>query len=177
VAKNSRHFAVFISGTIIVALLLLISFNNSFGNSTVSFMITQSTPTPETPTITPTLEPTPTNTPFPTATPNPTLIPIPVKFSCGEAGNPYAFSVTVAVDLNNGMDKAEAITVAEAIINHELTNASYEVKSSDNNAGLWNVNFSWECTALATDGTLHLGHIFDVIINPFNQTVKYTRCM
>jgi hypothetical protein len=176
-SNHSRFLATSISAIIIVTLLLLIFFSNSFGYSKTNLMVTQSTPTPQPQTITQTLAPTSSPSSTPTATPNPTLIPIPVKFSCGEAGNPYAFSVTVAVDLNNGMDKAEAITVAETIINHELTNASYEVKSSDNNAGLWNVNFSWEYTGFATNGTLHLGHIFDVIINPFNQTVKYTRCM
>jgi hypothetical protein len=84
--------------------------------------------------------------------------------------------VTVAVDLNNGMDRAEAITVAEAIINHELTKVTYEVKSVNNDSGLWNVNFSWEYTSATTNGTLTLGHFFDVAINPQNQTVRYNRC-
>jgi hypothetical protein len=85
--------------------------------------------------------------------------------------------VTVPVDLNDGMNQAEAITVAEAIINHELTEATHEVKSVNNDSGLWNVDFSWEYTSLTMNGTLGLCHFFDVTINPQNQTVTYNRCM
>jgi hypothetical protein len=179
VSQNSKLIFVTVLSLTIVSLLIVAFFSSSIANPTEPSTLKQPTPTStEAPTATPTLVPTLTPAPTPTQTPlpSPTLIPIPVDFTCGDVGSPYAFTVTVAVDLNNGMDRAEAITVAEAIINHELTKVTHEVKSVNNDSGLWNVNFSWEYTSATTNGTLTLGHFFDVAINPQNQTVRYNRC-
>jgi hypothetical protein len=180
VSRNSKLIFVAVLSLTFVSLLIVAFFSSSIANPAESLTLTQPTPTPtEAPTVTSTLVPTLTPAPTPTQTPlpSPTLIPNPVDFTCGDVGNPYAFTVTVPVDLNDGMNQAEAITVAEAIINHELTKATYEVKSVNNNSGLWNVDFSWEYTSFTINGTLKLCHFFDVAINPQNQTVTYNRCL
>jgi hypothetical protein len=52
--------------------------------------------------------------------------------------------VTVTIDLNDGMNSAEAVMVANKIFEHELTNATYEVKSAEaNDAGIWTVYLLW----------------------------------
>ena len=83
----------------------------------------------------------------------------------------------VNVDLNDGMNKAEAITVADAIFNHGLTSAQYIVKSAEaNEAGIWTVDLSWG--TIAPDGQQEaLTHFFNVVIDPQNRAVTYTRCM
>lgn len=90
------------------------------------------------------------------------------------------------MDLNDGMNREEAVVVASAIINHSLTNASYEVKlAQDDECGVWRVNFGWEYNSLRgitlPDGSvsegLVLGHYFNVVICPQNRTVTYNRCM
>ncbi len=113
--------------------------------------------------------------PTPTITPGPTLIPVPIDFTCN-VGSPYAFTVTVAVDLNDGMDRAEAIAVGEAIFNHEMTNATYEIKSANGSGtGNWTVCFLWG--AVSPDGYHEPhGHFFNVQINSLNRTVTYSRC-
>lgn len=75
------------------------------------------------------------------------------------------------------MDEAEAMTVAEAIINHALTNATYEVKSVNKNDSLWNVYYKWAYKSFSINGTITLSHFFYVIISPLNQTVTYSRCL
>jgi hypothetical protein len=181
-SNRLRLTIVFTTVAVIVALVLLGTYGNSFFNSGVSSIVTQPTPTPETSTLTPTLTPTPTSTitpspptPTPTITPSPTLIPVPIDFTCN-AGSAYAFTVTVAVDLDDGMNQAEAITVAEAIFNHEMANATYEVNSAnDSNAGIWTVYLSWG--AIYPDGTHEVHtHYFNVVIDPLNRTITYSRC-
>jgi hypothetical protein len=124
---------------------------------------------------TPTTTDEPTPTPTPTTTPSPTIIPVPIDFTCN-SGSPYAFTVTAAVDLNDGMNQAEAITVAEAIFNHEMTNATYEVKSANaSDAGTWTVYLLWG--AVSPDGYHEShSHFFNVVANPLDRTVTYSRC-
>ncbi len=143
-------------------------------------------------TPTATIEPTPT--PKPSPSPTSSLIPIPVDFTIPVGltikGTSNVF--TVNVDLNDGMSRDEAITVAETILNRELTNTLHELKSAEvNNEGIWNINFSWEYASFFTPRTdlpyptettsipitPVLGHFFDVVINPQNLTATYTRCM
>jgi hypothetical protein len=115
--------------------------------------------------------------------PQPTLMPIPVDFTIpvGSAVGGSSNVFTVNVDLNDGMSRDEAITVAETILNRELTNALHELKSAEvNNEGIWNVNFNWEYANMVgpdDTGTPVLSHFFNVIINPQNRTATYTRCM
>ena len=127
------------------------------------------------------IEPTPT--PKPSSSPAPTLIPIPVDFTIpvgltvGGSSNVF----TVNVDLNDGMSRDEAITVAESILNRELTNALHELKSAEvDNEGIWNVDFNWEYPMTLENGTQLtpvLSHFFDVIINPQNLKATYASCM
>ena len=88
----------------------------------------------------------------------------------------YSFTVIVNVDLNDGMNQAEATMVAEAIINHELTSAVHEFKSANvTDAEIWTINFSWG--AISPNGHQEsLSHYFDVTINPSDRTVTYSRC-
>jgi hypothetical protein len=121
--------------------------------------------------VTPTLA----STPNPTPTPTPVHIPVPVDFTC-DVGSPYAFTVTCAVDLNDGMNSNEAIAVAEAIFNHEMTNATFEVKSANvSDAGIWTGYLLWG--AVSPDGHHEShSHFFNVVVNPLNKTVTYSRC-
>ena len=127
--------------------------------------------------------PTPTETPpspTPTATPSPTPIPIPADFTCYDGGS--AFTVAVDVDLNDGMDRDEAVAVATTILKHELTDPLYELKSAQLQGDIWTVDFNWEYKTLVTlpdgsIGTLGLGHFFDVTVNAQNRTASYSRCL
>jgi hypothetical protein len=140
-------------------------------------MITQPTLTPQPQTITPTLAPTSSPSPTPTTTPNPTFIPVPIDFKYSYDGTTSTSSVTVAVDLNDGMDRAEAIAVAEAIFNHEATSCNHIVKSAEvNSAGIWKVDLSWGTIAPNGDQE-ELTHIFILTINPVDRTATYSRCM
>ena len=102
-------------------------------------------------------------------------MPVPVDFTC-DIGSPYAFTVTVVVDLNDGINIDEAIVVAEAIFNHELINATYEVKSANASDGeIWMVYLLWG--AVSPDGYHEShSHYFNVEINPLDRTVTYSRC-
>ena len=132
---------------------------------------TQLESTPEPSSSTPTLAPSPT----PTVTTSSTPVPMPVDFTCS-IGSSYSFTVKVAVDLNDGMNRAEALLVADAVFSHEMKSSQYIVKSAEaNNLGIWNVDLSWG--AIFPDGQQEsLTHFFDVIINPQNQTATYARC-
>jgi hypothetical protein len=98
-----------------------------------------------------------------------------VTFTCN-SGSKYAFTIIANVDLNDGMNQAEATMVAEAIINHELTSAVHEFKSANvTDAEIWTINFSWG--AISPNGHQEsLSHYFDVTINPSDRTVTYSRC-
>jgi hypothetical protein len=97
-----------------------------------------------------------------------------VNFACN-AGSPYEFTVTVKIDLSDGMNSTEAVMVAREIFEHEL-NATYAVKSAEaDDAGVWTVDLSWEFD-LPSGKPEVLNHFFDVTINPLDQTVTYSRC-
>ncbi len=135
----------------------------------------ENSPTP-TPTITPiiTATPSPTNTPTfpPTSSP---ISPQWVTFTC-HSGTPYQFTVTIQANLSDGMDSNEATAVAIKIFEHEITNATYAVKSAEADAaGNWKVNLSWELIYQNTTPQ-SLSHYFNVSINLLNQTVTYERC-
>lgn len=142
------------------------------------------TPTQPSPTtsLTPTQQP-PTAPPTDAATPtlNPTQIPIPVDFTCNYEGNKDTFTVTTTIDLNDGMNREEAVIVATAIIIHELNNAKHEVRIAEViTSGQWHVGINWEYGMIDINGTdiePTLGHVFDVTINEKTRTATYTRCM
>lgn len=79
------------------------------------------------------------------------------------------------------MDRDEAITVATAIIDHELMNAKHELRSAEaTGSDLWLVGFNWEYGMILPNGTAIepiLGHYFDATIYVQNRTVTYNRCM
>ncbi len=98
------------------------------------------------------------------------------NFTCAWAGSGYpnqTFIVTVDVNLTNGMNLDEAIKVAAKVFNFTMgPNKLSELKSTyKNENGIWAVEFAWEYSS-----ALYLGHWFETIIDPFNQTVVYDRC-
>lgn len=159
---------------IIIILLLFVSLSNGFPSSATPSVFVQSSPSPNptpTPTGVPTIAPTATPTAVPSATPVVGLAPL--DFTCGH------FTVTVTMNLSDEMNTAEAVMVANRIIEHELTNASYELKSAQvNDVDVWNVDFAWEYNSfsLLPDGqvapSLALSHYFDVTINPITRTAS-----
>lgn len=130
----------------------------------------------------PTQEAIATITPTEAPTPNPTLIPVPVDFTY-EPGSQYSFTLTVDVDLNDGMSNQEAVTVAKALINHELKDVSYYIKATKGNETCWTVNFNWESSSrvgLPSGEVLtnsDLSHVFNVEINLADRSIDYARCM
>jgi hypothetical protein len=118
---------------------------------------------------------TPEPSAIPMTTPSPMSNQMPVDFTCS-VGSSDSFTVTVAVDLEDGMNKTEALAVADAIFNHEVTNAEHIIKSVEvNDANVWIVNLSWGM--IYADGEKEsLTHFFDITINSQNQTATYTRC-
>lgn len=98
------------------------------------------------------------------------------NFTCAWARSGYpnqTFTVTVDVNLTDGMNLDEAIKVAAKVFNVTMgQNKLSELKSArtDEN-GIWTVEFAW-----AYASALYLGHWFETVIDPFNQTVVYDRC-
>jgi hypothetical protein len=129
----------------------------------------------------PTEEAIATITPTEAATPNPTHIPVPVEFTV-KPGSQYSFTLTVDVDLNDGMSSQEAITVAKTLIDHELKDVSYYVKSTKGNETRWMVNFNWETSSITDlpSGEVNtnpdLRHFFNVNIDLLTRTIDYNRC-
>jgi hypothetical protein len=122
-----------------------------------------------------------TMTPTEVATPNPTRLSVPIDFTY-KPGSQYSFKLTVNVDLNDGMSSQEALTVAKALIDHELKDVSYYVKSTKGNDTYWEVDFNWEMSSLVglPNGEVNtnsgLGHFFNVDINLTDRSINYARC-
>jgi cytoskeletal protein RodZ len=123
---------------------------------------------------TPTLtdEPTPTPTPAPASTPTPTPIPIPVDFTV-KGDN---LTLTVNVDLNDGMNREEAILVAQQVFAYVHSSSTNELKSAEvNEAGVWTVSLPWG--AVLPDGYQEShGHYFIATIDPMTRIVEYKTC-
>lgn len=92
------------------------------------------------------------------------------NFVCRYVSSETTFNVTVKVNLMDGMNQEEAIEVASEVFNFSVgTPHALESVNVDEN-GIWTVQFTWGYEGEA------LGHWFEAIINPFNQTVVYNRC-
>jgi hypothetical protein len=170
--RGRKRVYAFIVITIVVCISLSVFLSleaDAQFQASTSLGLTSPTSTPAN--VTPTLASNSTLTPTPTAV----HMPVPIDFTC-DIGSPYAFIVTVVVDLNDGMNNDEAIVVAEAIFNHELKNATYEVKSANaSDAEIWTVYLLWG--AVSPDGYHEShSHFFNVVVNPLNRTVTYSRC-
>ncbi len=100
------------------------------------------------------------------------------NFTCAWARSGYpnqTFIVTVDVNLTDGMNLDEAIKVATTVFNVTMgQNKLHGLRFADEDEnGIWKIEFGWE---YATVTPLYLGHWFEAIINPSNQTVVYDRC-
>ena len=170
--RYGKRVYSFVAIAIVVCISLLVFLSvesNTQLKASTSLNPTSPTSTPEN--ITPTLASTSILTP----TPLPVHMPAPLDFIC-DIGSPYAFTVRVVVDLNDGMNNDEAIVVAETIFKHELINATYEVKSANaTGAEAWTVYLLWGAVSPNGYHESH-SHFFNVVVNPLNRTVTYSRC-
>ncbi len=114
----------------------------------------------------------PTPTPTPSAIPTPTPIPIPVDFTINDSSH----ILTVNIDLNDGMNREEAIVVAQQLFSYAHSHSTYELKSAEvNEAGVWSVSLPWGI--VWADGTQEShSHFFIATIDPTTLTVEYATC-
>jgi len=103
-----------------------------------------------------------------------------VNFTCWLAGSTSEpFIIAAEVNLTDGMDIKEAIEVATITFETAMGNVSYCIRSANvAGDGIWTVEFSWEYVMgeCSVDVFPHLGHWFEAVINPSNQTVIYNHC-
>lgn len=94
-------------------------------------------------------------------------------YAWGGIGHPNeTFTIPVNVDLTDCMNLDEAISVATTVFNvtkgqnklHELRSANEDEK------GIWTIEFTWGYSIQ------DLGHWFEAVIDPFNQTVVWNSC-
>ena len=117
----------------------------------------------------PTATPTPTPVPTPTTTP----IPIPVDFTINGSSHT---ALTVNVDLNDGLNKEEAIQVAKQLIVYAHPHSTHELKSAElNDAGVWIVSLPWGATSPDGYQESH-SHIFVAAIDSATRTVQFSTC-
>lgn len=96
-----------------------------------------------------------------------------VNFTCSLYFHNETFTVAVEVNLKDGMNQDEAIKVANKVFEvtlgqggqpHQFRSANVDEK------GIWTIELTWGYS-------IHdLGHWFEAVINPFNQTVIYNHC-
>jgi hypothetical protein len=115
-------------------------------------------------------ESTPTSTPF--SSPTPTPIPIPVVFTI----NGSSSVLNVNVDLNDGINREEAVLVAQQLLAYAHSNYTFELKSAEvDDAGVWTVSLPWG--AVSPDGYQEShGHFFVATIDPATRTVDFSTC-
>ena len=115
----------------------------------------------------------PLPTPKPSAVPTSTSIPIPVDFTIN--GSSHVVH-TVNVDLNDGMNREEAIVVAQQLFSYAHSHSTYELKSAEvNDAGVWIVSLPWGI--IWADGTQEShSHFFVATIDPTTLTIEYATC-
>lgn len=173
--RSKKHLIAFVVITLVLALLLSVFVLQQLASqsqvsnqkdalqSDASNLLDAATPTP-------TDEPTSIPTPAPTLTPTPTPIPIPVDFIVGSV------TLTVNVDLNDGMNREEAILVAQPLFAYVHSHATNELKSAEvNEAGVWTVSLPWG--AVSPDGYQEShGHYFIATIDPTTRTADYNTC-
>jgi len=123
------------------------------------------------------------------------------SFTCGLASSNQTFTIDVEVDLKDGMDQNEAIRVAAKAFNKatescppfELARCSdalmlgFDLDACTLEGGIWTVrlhlvhiNLDYEGLARTQDltrrratGTRLLHEYFELVINPFDQTIVY----
>jgi hypothetical protein len=98
-----------------------------------------------------------------------------VDFTC-HAGTEYAYVFPVPIDLSDGMDSDEAITVAGSLYESNMNQTNYEVKSVESTAeGSWTVYLLWGAITPKGEVENH-SHFYNVHINATTRTVDYDRC-
>lgn len=111
----------------------------------------------------------PSATPTLMATPSSTPIPVPIDFSIDNT------SITVNVDLNNGMDRVEAILVAEKALEYAHNHETHQVESAEVTDGIWEVSLPWGAVMSNGKQESH-DHYFVATIDPIERTVAYSTC-
>jgi len=115
----------------------------------------------------------PISTPTPSPAPTPTPIPIPVDYTINDSSH---ITLTINIDLNDGMNRDEAILVAQQLFAYAHSHATYELKSAEvNDAGVWTVSLPWG--AVSPDGSQEShSHFFIATIDPATRTVEFSTC-
>jgi hypothetical protein len=112
-------------------------------------------------------------TPVITTTPTPKPTYIPTDFIVnGTGGN----TVTANINLNDGMNRDEAVLVAEILFPQVHSHATYELKSAEvNEANIWTVSLPWG--AVSPDGSQeNHNHYFIAEIDPLTKTIQFNTC-
>ncbi len=99
--------------------------------------------------------------------------PVNIDWTCSKAARNETFIVTVDVILADGMNRDEAVKVATKVVNVTMgQNVLHQFRSAnEDEKGIWTIEFTWGYSS-----ETYLGHWFEAVIDPFNQTVVYNRC-
>lgn len=109
-----------------------------------------------------------------------------VTFTCTASDDRTVFSVAVDVNIADGLDENEAVTITQKVFERMPRPDNYRFQSSvvecnKDEYGVWNVkptltftryNQPWPHTVVLLE---RLVISYDMVINPFDQTVKYIR--
>lgn len=109
-----------------------------------------------------------------------------VTFTCTASDDRTVFSVAVDVNIADGLDENEAVTITQKVFERMPRPDNYRFQSSvvecnKDEDGVWNVkptltftryNQPWPHTVVLLE---RLVISYDMVINPFDQTVKYIR--
>ena len=111
------------------------------------------------------------------------------SFDCRSSSGNQAFSISVEVELSNGMDQNEAVNVATSALNKMLVvNSEERIGSFGSSAdlgrdGVWTVRLKWTRITESYFAGVHPGSTvpqtqmtsgsFEAIIDPINRTVIY----
>lgn len=173
---SKKHVIAFVVITFVLASLLSVFVLQQFasqGQVSNQKDVLQSDASNFLNTAAPTTTDKPTATPKPSASPTPTLVSIPVDFTINGSSNVV---LTVNVDLNDGMNREEAILVAQQLLSYAHSHFTYELKSAeDNDAGVWTVSLPWG--AVSPDGYQEShSHYFIATIDPASRTISFSTC-
>lgn len=110
-----------------------------------------------------------------------------VRFACGTSSSNPAFNVTAGIDLSDGMNRQEALIVADTVYarvsgtRRQNVPSSLEFDATANDNGVWTVKFQAVYTITSYfepghsgEGTRVVRENFAAIINPFDLTVTYS---
>ncbi|UCH70378.1 MAG: hypothetical protein JSV29_09250 [Candidatus Bathyarchaeota archaeon] len=94
-----------------------------------------------------------------------------IDWTCSLRFHNETFIVTLDVNLADGMNRDEAVKVATRVFNVTIGHGTHHFRSAkEDEKGIWTIELTWGYSIQ------DLGHWFEAVIDPFNQTVVYDRC-